>query len=77
MPNGIIVNYTLTTAVLMMPSPTVVPGNTTTFEVMGFPPGAMVTSSVTASTPAGEGPPSNVVMVQLPGTVPHNAYHKW
>ena len=69
MPNGIITFYTLTTSTINGTIETVVPGNTTTSEVMGFDTGAMVTAQVTANTSVGEGPSSNEVTVQLPGKV--------
>lgn len=70
MPNGVITGYTITfTGSTNLPSVPPVPGDTTTAAVTGLDPDAMVTFQVSASTSAGEGPPSSPTLVDLPGTV--------
>lgn len=70
MPNGVITAYTITfTGSTNPPSVPPVPGDTTTAEVTGLDPDAMVTFQVSANTSAGEGPPSVSISVDLPGTV--------
>ena len=71
MPNGVIIDYiiTITGSILGVPP---VPGNTTTFEVMGLDPGAQVVFTVSARTSAGQGPVASIT-VDLPGRPAHTS----
>ena len=68
MPNGVIIQYSITiTDGGLVLNTTTVPGNTTTVEVFGLPPSSTVTFGVAARTSAGQGF-ATLSTVNLPGT---------
>lgn len=76
MPNGVITAYIVNfPGSANPPNVPLVPGGTTTVEVMGLDPGALVVFNVLARTSAGDSDPSNAFPVQLPGRPTHTDYH--